>query len=121
MKLSSLLSTIGTFSFSSTTFADNTCNRVLVPLYVWPSGGTTEACGNTEYLRVAESGSKSIAIVNVANGEGSSDPWERNMFKACFQALKDGGNTVIAYIHSGYGQRDLSLIQDRTCRDILLI
>ena len=92
MKLSSLLSILGSSQ------ANDDCNRdyrVLVPLYVWPAGGTT-----------------TIAIVNVANGEGSSDPWERDMFRACFQALKDGGNTVIAYIHSGYGQRDLTAIQD---------
>ena len=109
MKLSSLLTIIGVSQ------ANDDCNRdyrVLVPLYVWPAGGTTETCGNADYLKVAESGATSVAIVNIANGEGSSDPWERNMFRACFQALKDGGNTVIAYIHSGYGQRALSAIQE---------
>ena len=108
MKLSSLLPILGSSQ------ANDDCNRdyrVLVPLYVWPAGGTTTVCGNADYLKVAESGATSIAIVNVANGEGSSDPWERDMFRACFQALKDGGNTVIAYIHSGYGQRDLTAIQ----------
>ena len=30
------------------------------------------------------------------------------MFRACFQELKDGGNTVIAYIYSQYGVRNLS-------------
>ena len=46
--------------------------------------------------------------MNVANGEGSTDPWEQSMFRACFQSLKDGGNQVIAYIYSLYGLRSLA-------------
>ena len=34
------------------------------------------------------------------------------MFKACFEALKAGGNTVLAYIHSSYGQRELELMEN---------
>ena len=34
---------------AGTALADQ-CNRVLVPLYVWPAGGTTSQCGNAAYL-----------------------------------------------------------------------
>ena len=34
---------------AGTALADQ-CNRILVPLYVWPAGGTTSQCGNAAYL-----------------------------------------------------------------------
>ena len=67
---------------------------------------------NTTHLEVAGYGDKAVAIVNVGNGYGSSDPWEISMFKACFEALKAGGNKVLAYIHSSYGQRELELMEN---------
>jgi len=87
------------------------CNRVLVPLYVWPAGGTTTQCGNAAYQQAALGGDKVVSIVNVANGEGSNDAWEQSMFRACFDELKSGGNTVIAYIYSQYGERSLAAME----------
>lgn len=47
-----------------------TCgNRILLPIYVWPSD-VTDTCNQIEYIKSAQGGDKVISIINEMNGEG---------------------------------------------------
>ena len=84
-----------------------TCgNRVLVPLYVWPSDVDffTDTCNNDIYKKAAEGKDKVISIINPNNGKGVEGE-ELKRFQVCTKLLKNGGNSVLAYVYTNYGKR----------------
>ncbi|XP_066911100.1 spherulin-4-like [Clytia hemisphaerica] len=85
-------------------------------LYVYPTNVVTgpngvKICENDAYKKAAQGGDKVISVVNPNNGKGIANQAVLDEFLACTRVLKDGGNTVLAYVSTEYGTRSETLVK----------
>ena len=81
--------------------------RIMVPLYVYPTKSKITSVWNA----VRDAGSKVpvTAIVNAGNGPNGGPP--DASYVLGLQALRDGGVTILGYVYSGYGTRDIAAVK----------
>lgn len=81
--------------------------KIMVPAYFYPST-TSGVCTDANFIELASQGSCVIAIVNPANGPGTS---LNSDYDICLDSISTAGNQVFGYVYSGYGSRSMSAIE----------
>ena len=106
----SAINAVGTSSPSATasvtTSAKETPTGVIIPLYIYPTDGTS---WDTVYqAKSAHPTVPIIAIINPNNGPGSN---RDSNFVAGIQKLQSAGVTVLGYVYTKYGTRNASSVE----------
>jgi hypothetical protein len=82
--------------------------QLLVPLYIYPSD--LSASGAWSSVAKASDSLSVVAIINPASGPGVSSQPDQNYVDG-IRILLDKGVHVIGYVATGYGTRNISLVQ----------
>jgi len=77
--------------------------KLLVPLYMYPGSAWDEI------VTAANSGVQIIAIINPNSGPVASGP--DSSYTTYMTKLKNAGVTMVGYVHTSYGTRDLATVE----------